>query len=153
MTTTKGRIVSGGCGGFLNPPPHPENFISVEIDLNRKKEDRGVLSLSYAIECDWLDRQTRHAARYKLNTWRRNRPPLSDSTIQDWILNVLGYFRDTYIHPYGSRNVRDLFFSKELNPLSNAHLHAGVAFIRDFYPEYVPTVEHFKQAYWGKKPS
>jgi hypothetical protein len=150
MATEKGKIVSGGMGGFLNPPTHPEHSIHVETDLRRRKENRGAMSLSSAAGCEWLNRETRHAARLRLNQWQR--PPISDPSIQDWIYRVLGYFRNCYIRPFSTRKASDLLVSNSLNPLAHAHMHAGVAFVRNFYPEFHPSAKHFDSAYWGKKP-
>lgn len=151
--TEQGRIVSGGMGGFLNPPGHPEHSMHVETGLRRKKENRGGLSLSAAASCEWLNRETRHAARLRLNAWAKAKPALSDAAIQDWIMHVLGYFRGCYVRPYCSRNADQLRIDSKLNPLANAHTHAGVAFIRDFYPDFHPSASHFAGAYWGKKPA
>jgi hypothetical protein len=151
MATEKGRIVSGGCGGFLNPPTHPEHTMHVETDLRRKPENRGMMSLSYAAGCEWLDSETRQAARRVLNNWQRL--ALDDPSIQDWICHVLGYFRGCYVRPFASRNVDQFLISKTLNPLANAHMHAGIQLIRDYYPEFHPSQEHFTGAYWGSKPA
>lgn len=151
-TTERGRIASGGCGGFLNPPLHPEHSLHVETDLHRKKCNRGMLSLSYAVTCDWLDRETRHAARQLLNRWAEYKPSLSDPTVDDWICHTLGYFRSCYVAPYGSTSASDLIVRPDLNPLANCHMHAGVRHIRKFYPEFHPSAEHFRGAYWGTKP-
>lgn len=152
VTTEPGRIALGGCGGLFNPPLHPEHFLHVETDLRRRKCDRGIMSLSAAAACDWLDRETRHAARQLLNKWTKNRPTISDPAVQDWICHTLGYFRSCYVAPYGSTDVSALVVSTKLNPLANSHMHAGVCFIRKFYPEYHPSAEHFHGAYWGTKP-
>lgn len=153
MATEKGRITTGGMGGFLNPPGHPEHSLHVETDLRRRKENRGAIALSYAATCEWLDRETRQAARYHLNQWEKSKPDLSDPAIQDWIMHVLGYFRNCYVKPYGSANVSDHLISKTLNPLANAHAHAGVQYIRKFYPAFHPGAHHFAGAYWGSKPT
>jgi hypothetical protein len=153
MQTQKGRIASGGCGGFLNPPSHPEHSLHVETSLRRRPENRDILSLSYAAKCQWLDRETRHAVRCRLNSWKRSRPSIEDPDIQDWIMHVLGYFRGCYVGGSGSRNADDLLISRTLDPMENADKHAGVLFVRDFYPDFVPTPAHFAGAYWGSKPA
>lgn len=156
MSTQKGRIVNQGMGGFLNPPGHPEHTRSVEFDLRRKPENRGSMSLSHALECDWLDGLTKAQARRLLEVWSLQKRPLSDSTVQDWIQQVLGYFRGCYAGQNAkgeqSWNVSDLRIDQNVDPLLNADIHAGVHLIRKYYPEYSPKAEDFKQAYWGTKP-
>lgn len=153
MQAERGRIASGGMGGFLNPPGHPEHTMHVETDLRRRKEDRGGMALSSAADCEWLDHETRQAARFRLNQWENSKPLLSDSEVQDWICRVLGYFRGCYVRPYRSRNASDLWITRTLNPLANAHMHAGVQFIREYYPTFHPDAAHFAGAYWGSKPT
>lgn len=152
VTTEKGRIVSGGMGGFLNPPGHPEHTFSVEIDLRRGKENRGTMSLSYAVDCECLDQETRRSARWLLNQWKKEQPAIQDPAIQDWICNVLGYFRGCYVAPFKSAAVSELIIDPKRNPLANCHAHAGVCYIRRFYPEFHPGAEHFAGACWGKRP-
>lgn len=151
--TQKGNIVPGGMGGFLNPPGHPKHSFHVETDLRRRPDNRTHVCLSSAADCKWLSRETRHAARRLLNQWRRQRPELNDPIVQDWICHVLGYFRSCYVRPYCDRSADRLLISRDLDPLANSHMHAGVAFIRDFYPEFHPDAKHFSGAYWGKKPA
>lgn len=50
MATESGRIKHGGMGEFLTPPTHPEHSFSVETELRRKPENRGSMSLSYAVK-------------------------------------------------------------------------------------------------------
>ena len=152
LTTEKGRIASDGMGGFLNPPGHPEHTFSVETDLRRRKEDRGRMSLSCAADCKWLNRETRHSARRLLNQWKKEKPAVSDPAIQDWICRVLGYFRNCYVAPFKGTNADQLIIDSKRNPLANCHAHAGVCYVRRFYPEFHPGAEHFAGAYWGKKP-
>jgi hypothetical protein len=153
----RGRITKGGAGGFLSPPGHPEHSLHVETDLRRRPENRGSLSLRYAAEeATWLDPSTRSAARQVLKAWAAHRPPLESPEIQDWIHQVLGYFRDQYagMRPgqTGSKwNVSNLRTISDIDPVLNADLHAGVNLIRRFYPEYTPSHEDFKQAYWGQR--
>lgn len=150
MKTTnkeKGRITSSGMGGFLNPPTHPEHTMHVEIDLRRRPENRGGLSLSSAVDCDWLDAGTRMAAKAVLNSWQA--PPMESAEIQAWILQVLGYFRSCYQGTNGSWNAYDLVIDKERDPVVNADTHAGVNLIRKYYPSFVPSAEHFQNAKWG----
>lgn len=68
---------------------------------------------------------------------------------------VLGYFKECYVgqdkQGSPSWNVSDLHIDAAIDPIINADNHAGVHMIREYYPEFVPTAEHFKSAYWGSK--
>jgi len=157
MRKEPGRIVGQGMGGFLNPPGHPEHTRSVETDLRRRPENRGRLSLSYAVTCEWLDAGIRARAKAILDHWQTNdRLCLGLPEMQDWIKQVLGYFRGCYVgqdkQGNPSWNADSLRINKDADPVLNADLHAGVHFIRKYYPEYVPTAEDFGGAYWGTKP-
>lgn len=151
-TYKRGIIVRDGMGGFLNPPTHPEHILHVQTDLRRRPENRSSMSLSAAAECAWLDPATRRSARAKLDAWDANKPTLDAPESQEWIRQVLGYFRNCY------RGVGDepecwhagnLRITEEPRP---ADEHAGVRLIRKYYPDYQPTPEHFAEAYWGTKP-
>jgi hypothetical protein len=159
---TSAAVVSGGMGGFLNPPQHPEHTMHVETDLNRSRNNRGSMSLSYAVECDYIDPAIRARVRCILSQWEA--PPLESPAVQDWIRQVLGYFKGCYRNtkaPEGQQwNADKLVVNNLIDPLwisqesgrPFADDHAGVNLIRKFYPEFVPTVAHFATAYWGKKP-
>jgi hypothetical protein len=156
MTKEKGRVVCNGMGGFLCPPTHPMHTKSVETDLRRRKENRGCMSLEAAVGCDWLDDATRAAVRTVLNSWQK--PALDSPEVQEWILQVLGYFKGCY--NFGNPDVPENWYAAKLsirqaedcNPMDHADQHAGVHLIRKYYPEFTPTPEHFALAYWGQKP-
>jgi hypothetical protein len=152
-THEKGKIVHRGMGGLLCPPSHPMLTMSVETDLRRKPENRGSMALDYAAKCEYLDGATRAAARTVLAAWRR--PPLDSPEIQEWILQVLGYFKTCYNfsgHEIGW-HAANLTIDAGKEPMEHADCHAGVHCIREYYPEFQPTPEHFQRAYWGKKPA
>ena len=155
--TEQGKIVNRGAGGFLCPPEHPEHTFSVETDLRCRPENRGSMSLSYAVDCDWLDPRTRVASYRKLQDWRENRINLHMSAVKDWIHQVLGYFRNSYRGQDGGKYGRgpwaaeSLRITKDVDPMRNLRLHAGIHFIHQYYPEYAPTQADFTAAYWGKK--
>ena len=134
-----GNIMKGGAGGFLNPPTHPEHFLHVG-------GRRYSMSLSHAANCNMLDDETREAATSILQAWAA--PDIDDPEVVDWIHQVLGYFRDCY-SVNGENNVNtDLVVSEEQLDIN---YHFGVMFIRKFYPDYAPSEDDFRQAYWGKK--
>lgn len=140
---------NSGMGGFLNPPTHPEHSISVESI----KRDDFCMSLSSAAECEWLSPYIRQLAREELESWRA--PAIDSLAIQEWIAQVLGYFRGCYSGNDStgaqSWNVADLRIDSKVDPVLNADLHAGVHLVRKYYPEFTPTPEHFAGAYWGTK--
>jgi hypothetical protein len=152
----KGRIVMEGMGGFLCPPTHPMLTKSVQTDLRRKPENRTCMSLEYAVDSPMLDPATRAAVRTVLKTWKRQKPALDSPTVQEWILQVLGYFRGCFnFHPENETGWQagNLTIDSGVDPLENADFHAGVHLIRRYYPEYQPTRDHFLQGYWGSKPT
>jgi hypothetical protein len=153
-TKERGEIVGGGMGGFLNPPGHPEHTKHVETDLNRPSYDRGGMSLSAAIDCEWLSVNTRNDARLALSLWTR--PAIDSPEVKEWISQVLGYFRGCYKNPEmvgpEAWNASNLQINPALDPFDFAYCHAGVNLIRRYYSEYEPTREDFAGAYWGTKP-
>ena len=149
--TEKGRIASGGMGGFLNPPTHPEHMNHVETDLQRRPENRGIMSLTAAAEATWLDPTIRGAARRILQSWQA--PALETEEIQAWVRQVLGYFRGCYRGPQDGPecwHAGNLRIDSASDPMECADLHAGVHFIRQYYPDFVPTAQHFAESRWGQ---
>jgi hypothetical protein len=151
-----GRIIHDGkgMGGFLCPPTHPCHHYYVETELHKRPCDRGGSSLDYAVKQEWLDDETRQAAQALLDNWIH--PDIDGEMIQEWILQVLGYFRGCYRNP--EETGADAWHSGKLltdskaDPMQNIDNHAGVNLIRQYYPDFTPTAEHFAKAYWGKKP-
>ena len=152
----KGRIVRGGQGGFLNPPDHPDHAVHVETELRRHRENRATMSLTYAANDDALDDYARNAAQGRLDKWDAEKHPLTHPDVKDWIAQVLGYFRGCYkgfpVRSDSPWNADNLIIDQERDPVEHADTHAGVHFIRGFYPDFEPSVEHFIGAYWGTKP-
>jgi hypothetical protein len=147
----KGIIRNEGMGGFLNPPTHPEHYFSVESSLERSPPNRDVCSLSYcAYRAKYFDNDIRTEAKKLLEEWKPL--PISNSLlVQEWILQVLGYFRSCYLSKNGNKNADALIIKPRWNPLKHLKRHRGVDFIREFYPDFIPTSEQFDQACWGKK--
>lgn len=148
MKKTNGYLSKSGCGGFLNPPTHPEHDYSIT------GKDFAI-SLTSAVESDWLNDDTRKVAKNLLDSWKA--PAIELPEIQEWILKVLGYFKGCYKVSGNSApdcwNANKLIVDSKLNPLTNCNRHAGVNLIRKFYPAFIPTAKHFQNAYWGKKPA
>ncbi len=152
----KGKIVSTGMGGFLCPPGHPMHTCHVQTDLRRREENRGGMCLESAADCDWLDDATRRAARTMLATYKRRKPPLDSPEVQDWIRQVLGYYKGCYCRGDGSKpedwHAGNLSIGRKAGEEQPVDHHAGVHLIRKHYPDFTPTPEHFTGAYWGSKP-
>jgi hypothetical protein len=147
------RITTGSAGCFLDPPTFPTHTHHVETDLRRRPENRGWVGLSSAADCTWIAEEVRQEAAALIQAWHDARPAIDSPEIADWIAQVLGYFCHCYIPESGSRNASDLLISRDRDPLAEADRHAGVAFIRNFYPEFTPTAADFGAAYWGTKPT
>lgn len=139
-----------GMGGFLNPPGHPEH--TSHVSSVSKITNWFSISLSSAVNCDWITPAIRTEAKRKLKEWSDNRPALESEEVQNWVLRVLGYFHDTYISPNGFVANEGYDIHLNWDPMEHIDEHAGVACIRKFYPKFVPTEKHFKNAYWGTKP-
>jgi hypothetical protein len=82
------------------------------------------------------------AAKKMLDDWQH---PID----HEWVLQVLGFFKGCYAGSQGWA-VPVLVLDKR-DPMEHIDKHAGVHFIRKFYPDYVPTLEDFRDAYWGQK--
>lgn len=141
----KTRIVNRGMGGFLNPPTHPEHFYSVEGSNFSYCLSGAIMSGEY------IDQSVVRQVNQLLTQWQ---PPEIDSPeIQDWILQVMGYFAGCYQGANESFNASDLQIrrkGKGSHRPPTPDKHAGVHFIRKFYPDFMPTAYHFAAAKWGK---
>ena len=144
------RIIPGRLGCLLDPPNFPNYLYEVETDCNRRKENRGSMSITCAASCDWIDSDVRARCSKLIADWHLNKPELTSPEVTKWISSVLGYFRSCYVRSKGgSRNVSDLLIDSSRDPMKFWYLHAGVLMIQDFYPEFAPTEQHFVSAKWG----
>jgi hypothetical protein len=141
------RLRNKGVGGFLNPPGHPEHDWSVV------SKDSST-SLSSAIKSSYVDDAIKKQAQDLLNKWAGEKPPLSDPKIQDWIHQVMGYFHDMH-KGHGDKetswHASNLTHRPGADPMLNQDIHAGVNFIRKYYPEFKLEGGHVANAYWGSK--
>lgn len=145
-------ITRSGMGGFLNPPTHPEHTFSV-IERNSRGAESGCMSLTAAVEASYLPDSIRQRAVGILKEWQA--PAIESPEIQEWVLQVLGYFRGCYRNPAAGAeewHAGKLIISQSRDPLEAPGDHAGVHLIRQYYPEFTPAAEHFAGAYWGSKP-
>jgi hypothetical protein len=140
-----GKIADSGMGGFLNPPAHPEHTKSIVSFFG----DTFSISLSAAVKETWLDDETRNKAKRILSNWKP--PDIESPEVQEWILKVLGYFKNCYQSENGSWDASDLRIVND-SSLLPVDKHAGVYLIRKYYHDFTPTKEHFDKAYWGTKP-
>ena len=144
-----GKIVNEGAGDSLNPPTHPEHNQSVHSVYG----DTFIMSLSHAAESKWLNDETRFQASNILTKWKE--PELESPSVQDWVFQVMGYFRGCYQgkdkNGAGSWNAGNLLISKELDAIQNQDIHAGVNLIRKYYPNFKLEQRHVDAAYWGSK--
>jgi hypothetical protein len=161
----KAVVVTGrdhGMGGFLNPPGHPEHTMSVSRRYANGRE-YGCSSLTNFLEDahPWIgnDAAVRANIRGVLKRWEDSKPALETVAVQEWVLQVLGYFRHCYRNP--SLNAPECWHAQHMimgetqarimDLLENDH--AGVHHIRKYYPEFQPREEHWRGAYWGTKPA
>src|SRR5689334_15226519 len=108
----------------IYPPTHPEHTQSVEFDLKRRKENRGSMSLSAALECEWLsDSCHSHSSAALRDILDRKSTRLNSShssssyavycvkkKVDSNILDVCNQRDDTiqYIHSFPTRRSSDL---------------------------------------------
>ena len=137
------RIIQSGMGGFLNPPGHPEHTTSVETDLRWRPENRGRMSLTAASKCGYIDPAIRAKATRLLTAYVP--PDIASDEGRTWARSVLGYFRGCYRNPQKAGedqwHAAHVDVDSNRDPLANADDHAGVHWIRKWYPEFRPTKE------------
>lgn len=105
------RISSkSGMGGAFDAPGYPTLTHRVETDLNRKPDNRGGLSLVYALTCDYISPTIKQDINKLIADWNANKPPITDISIQNWIKECIAH--------WGSSA-------------------AGKEHITKFYPEYI----------------
>lgn len=138
------RIIPRSAGCFLDPPGYPTYTYSVETDLNRHRDHRGWMALTSAASEGWVHTTVRLQAMQLITHWHLHRPHLHSAPVQNWIHRVLGYFRNCY-DPEATKQA-SLYTIDHRDPMKYADIHAGVRFIRRFYPEFVPTPHHFTNA-------
>jgi hypothetical protein len=131
------------------PPGHPMHAAHIAY------EGYGEVPLSAPFDVDdpiIVPESDRKLAELALATWDANKPPLEAPEIQQWILAVLGY----YEAHYANRTFKEpqcwapiyLLYDTRRDPMAYIEHHAGVHFVQRFYPDFIPTHEHFKRAKW-----
>jgi len=94
MNTTKyisAKISNTGMGGAFNPPSHPTHTHSVETDLNRGKENRGSMSLEYALTQEYISLFLKNKIKALIREWDATKLPLTDSLVMKWVDDVIRY--------------------------------------------------------------
>jgi hypothetical protein len=86
-----------------------------------------------------------------LDQWEKSKPPLSDPKIQDWIHQVMGYYKGMYNLGGEWKTSNDLSSKPDADAVLNQDKHAGVITIKKFYPDFKLTQDHVANAYWGSK--
>ncbi len=135
------RVVAGSMGSAFLPPSHPGNRFEIETDLQRRKENRGSMSLEYAAELGNSD------ALRLIAEWEANKPALSTRENRLWVKQVQAHFRNCYRGEdskrewdAGSMHIHgDGRYGSAVCKVSHVFEDwAGVHFIRKYYPEYRP---------------
>jgi hypothetical protein len=136
-----------GMGNFLDPPGSPQHTHHVQ----ESGYNGGCMCLESAAHASYVPQDIRDDAAHLLSSYQ---PPSIDSTqVQEWILQVLGYFPGCYRNPdAGERqwHASDVVIDKR-DAIVNQDDHCGVHHIRKWYPDYKLTQEHLSSAYWGSK--
>lgn len=134
MKKYNARIVNKGFGCFLNPPTYPEYSKSVFF-WDIKPEFGQYCCLSYAVDWNRLEDNIKQAAKQILDTWQK--PDINNPDIQKWILKVMKTYKHLYRGLDGNWAWSDLLKDKQYDPVINQDSHAGVHFIRKYYPEFI----------------
>lgn len=107
MNTSKyisARIAPGSMGSYLMPPNHPMHTNAVETDLERKKDNRGSMSLEYALTQEYVSPELKKKIIALLNQWELSKLPLTDPLVVKWIKETKKHFGENaapdYIRKY-----------------------------------------------------
>jgi hypothetical protein len=128
-------------GSFLYPPEHAH----YNWHVGSKYADTFFMSLESAAESDWLDPETKDRAKTILDGY--SPPNINAPHVQQWIGEVLRHLRHCYEgeaslgeERWSAGNLRIDHVAKQVE---NQDTHAGIHWIRKWYPDFVATEEHF----------
>lgn len=142
-----------GAGSFLEPPFSKTHQFGIVAGYDHGNGYQEYASIEYYLNNENVPNSAKRQIKSIIG--KEEKPPIDDPAIQEWILHVLGYFKSCYVgqdkQGNFSWNASDLVIEKNSDPVLNANNHAGVHFIRKYYPDFMPTQEHFDKAYWGQK--
>lgn len=144
-TKVKARILPDGCGAFMEPPGHPMHRLHVEtFHANGRRRD-DYLSLDFAAGPEGvaygIDGLIRGRARRLLESYQP--PAINSREAQLWIRRVMAYFNNCYRgddpNPWHANRLH--IHSNLCDAAHPIEDHAGVRFIRQYYPDFTPAGE------------
>jgi hypothetical protein len=121
------------------PPGHPDLRYAVTIPL-------GAMSVSFAVECGYLDEAVKAKCRKLLDDYMAGIPSLDSPEVQAWVRIVLGRFKTRYRPAKDTQPIWSMSSLEEhpdWDQMAHVDRHAGVVWIRSFYPDFTPTAEQF----------
>lgn len=123
-------LLPGGMGNFLAPPNHPIHSWHI-----------GTMNGEHSLDSlpDDLDTATQTRIADLIEAWQEEHPTPDPI----WVRRVMAHFHDCYSgqNPKTleiSWNASDLRILPEADPMLNADIHAGVHYVRNYYPDYRP---------------
>ena len=144
-----------GAGSFLEPPFSKTHQFGIVAGYDHGNGYQEYSSIDYYLSDANVPQSAKHVIQRIIG--KTDIPSIDYPEIQDWICHVLDYFKNCYSGQDSkgeiSYNVSDLRIDPAADPLLNCDIHAGVHFIRKYYPSFIPTREQFDKAYWGKSSS
>ena len=152
------KIVNGSMGSFLCSPYYPSYYYHIKS----KNCSIAIIKKVYkSKEYSYIPDSIKTKVKEMIEDWYKNRPSLDHPLVKDWIYQILGYFNSCWkltessnVSDLHYKNYRTLFDTDEeyyffLTKVQ--FLHAGINYIKKYYPEYKAIKEDFKKAYWGKE--
>ncbi len=129
-----------GMGCHLEPPGHPSYTAHVS-------EGTGEMSLDCALTSALVHESVRVEIRAMLDAYVP--PPVTSPSVRRWIAEVLAYYKGCYRNAAaGDRQWYAGYMiianARSVNPMEHVDNHAGVNFVRKYYPDWAPTKEDFK---------
>jgi hypothetical protein len=138
-----------GAGSFLEPPfskTHQYGYVA-GVDRGNGYQEYG--SINSLLESENVPESAKKEIKSIIG--EEVKMSINDPSIQDWIHNIMGYFNSCYSPDGVNRSASDCVIIKGSPFEIGIDKHLGVMFIREYYPEYIPSQEDFDKAYWGKK--
>jgi hypothetical protein len=133
MMKQTGRIISGGMGGALNPPGDPEYTQCVTSGRNDYS------SLRYVVDhADHYDDGLVARVRALLESFKPL--PLDAPESQAWLKQCFKHWQFCY----AEESDGTLYIDHDCDPMQNPDKSFAVRWVRKWYPEFVPTAEHFQ---------
>lgn len=162
-------FVNESMGSFLTPPNHPSRKQSIKF----YDGGHGYIALNKDIYLSdgysYVPQKIKDEVREIFEEYEKNKPPINNPLVKDWIYQVLGYFKNCFRGKCGSWEAGKLKIKSPLfqradgKNLTQKEIldflvsnfsqknHAGIHCIKEYYPDYIAKKNHFKKAYWGKR--